>query len=91
MTLEATGPTRAADAADVEIRLCPNGPMLIRGPVTIVDSSGVPLPRTRPTIALCRCGKTSIAPYCDGTHRLIRRTIVTGSAEVADAGGATAN
>ncbi|WP_259336605.1 CDGSH iron-sulfur domain-containing protein [Clavibacter phaseoli] len=29
------------------------------------------MPRTRSTVALCRCGVSSIKPYCDGTHRLV--------------------
>ncbi len=60
------------DAA-VEIVISPSGPMLVRGPVALVGADGEPLPRRRGTVALCRCGKTSIAPYCDGTHKLIRR------------------
>jgi CDGSH-type Zn-finger protein len=62
---EPVGPTR--------ITVCPDGPLLIRGPVEIVDTAGRILPRNRPTIALCRCGKSRIAPLCDGTHKLSNR------------------
>ncbi len=56
----------------VVITVCPNGPLLVRGPVSIVDDNGDELPRHRPTIALCRCGKSRLAPLCDGTHKLLR-------------------
>jgi CDGSH-type Zn-finger protein len=59
---EPAGPTR--------ITVCPDGPLLIRGPVEIVDAAGHIIPRNRPTIALCRCGKSRTAPLCDGTHKL---------------------
>ncbi|TFD72060.1 hypothetical protein E3T48_15540 [Cryobacterium fucosi] len=29
------------------------------------------VPRTRRTVALCRCGVSMIKPYCDGTHKLV--------------------
>ena len=49
----------------------PDGPLLVRGEFEIVDAEGRPVPRTRSTVALCRCGVSSIKPYCDGTHRLV--------------------
>jgi len=50
---------------------CPDGPILVRGDVAIVDDDGVPIPRRRSTVALCRCGASAIKPYCDGTHKAI--------------------
>lgn len=47
----------------------PDGPLLVRGDVELQDADGAPLPRTRRTVALCRCGLSSIKPYCDGTHK----------------------
>lgn len=61
-----------AGGEQVVITVCPNGPLLVRGPVSIVDRDGDELPRNRPTIALCRCGKSRLAPLCDGTHKLLR-------------------
>jgi CDGSH-type Zn-finger protein len=49
----------------------PNGPLLVRGDVQITTPEGAPLPRRRRTVALCRCGKSTIKPYCDGTHKAI--------------------
>ncbi|MDI2099224.1 CDGSH iron-sulfur domain-containing protein [Ruicaihuangia caeni] len=51
---------------------CPNGPLLVRGDVELLDGDGHPVPRTRPTIALCRCGASAVKPFCDGTHKLMR-------------------
>lgn len=48
----------------------PDGPLLVRGDVELVDGSGVPIPHARRTVALCRCGVSAIKPFCDGTHKL---------------------
>jgi hypothetical protein len=67
---------RAADPAAggrTVITVCPAGPLLVRGPVEILDADGAPIPLRRSTVALCRCGKTAIAPFCDGTHKLLNR------------------
>lgn len=48
-----------------------NGPYLVRGPFTLRDQNGEEIPTSRRTIALCRCGKSRMRPYCDGTHKLI--------------------
>ncbi len=54
-----------------EIVACPNGPLLVRGNVRIVTPDGDPVPRDRRTVALCRCGVSTLKPYCDGTHKAI--------------------
>lgn len=48
-----------------------NGPYLVRGPFILRDQDGEEIPTSRRTIALCRCGKSRMRPYCDGTHKLI--------------------
>ena len=53
------------------IVVCPDGPLLLRGTFDIVSTSGEPIERNRRTVALCRCGASTIKPYCDGTHKLI--------------------
>lgn len=50
---------------------CTDGPLLVRGPMKIIDSDGQPIPQRRGTIALCRCGVSTIKPFCDGTHKLV--------------------
>lgn len=70
----------------VTIRMRPNGPFLVEGPVTIVDASGNPFPINpdKPAVALCRCGHSSNKPFCDGTHK----TCGFESAETAPPAGA---
>ena len=48
----------------------PNGPLLIHGTVRVKLKSGVEVIKTG-TTAFCRCGGTTSAPYCDGTHAKI--------------------
>jgi len=47
-----------------------DGPLLVRGPVRLQDVNGREIVVGRQTIALCRCGKSRIKPFCDGTHKL---------------------
>ena len=47
-----------------------DGPYLVRGPVVLLDQEGVAIDPGRRIVALCRCGKSRIRPFCDGTHRL---------------------
>lgn len=55
----------------VQITPCPNGPLLVRGDVELVDGDGEVIPHARRTVALCRCGVSLIKPYCDGSHKMI--------------------
>jgi len=50
--------------------LCPGGPMLLRGATEVVDDDGVVHPVERPTVAVCRCGRSQRMPWCDSTHKL---------------------
>ena len=49
----------------------PDGPYLIRGDFVVTDQEGNELQLERRTIALCRCGKSRMRPFCDGTHKLV--------------------
>jgi len=70
----------------ITIRMRPNGPLLVEGAVTILDSEGNPFPVNpdKPAVALCRCGQSANKPFCDGSHK----TCGFESAESAPAGGA---
>ncbi len=58
------------DGEPAVVICCPDGPLLVRGNFDIVSTSGEKLPRDRNTVALCRCGASTIKPYCDGSHKL---------------------
>jgi CDGSH-type Zn-finger protein len=55
----------------VTITPYPDGPYLVRGDFVVTDQEGNELPTERRTIALCRCGKSRMRPFCDGTHKLV--------------------
>ncbi|MEU8003681.1 CDGSH iron-sulfur domain-containing protein [Catellatospora sp. NPDC049111] len=48
-----------------------DGPLLLRGDFEIITPDGEHIEAGRPTVALCRCGRSRIKPFCDGTHKLI--------------------
>jgi CDGSH-type Zn-finger protein len=49
-----------------------DGPLLVRGPFSLTDQDGNAIDVGRRTVALCRCGKSRLRPFCDGTHKVIR-------------------
>ncbi|MGI8775327.1 MAG: CDGSH iron-sulfur domain-containing protein [Actinomycetota bacterium] len=49
-----------------------DGPLIVRGAFEITDQDGNVIPARRKTIALCRCGRSRIKPFCDGTHKATR-------------------
>jgi CDGSH-type Zn-finger protein len=59
--------------SDAPTRITPyrNGPYLVRGPFAMVDQEGNKIEIKRPVVALCRCGRSRIRPFCDGTHKTI--------------------
>jgi CDGSH-type Zn-finger protein/uncharacterized Fe-S cluster protein YjdI len=52
---------------DVTVRLDPNGPLYVKGDVTVVDAEGETVFHGA-RIALCRCGDSEHKPFCDGKH-----------------------
>ncbi|RYV50850.1 CDGSH iron-sulfur domain-containing protein [Pengzhenrongella frigida] len=67
----AVAPADGAPPRATVIVPCPDGPLLIRGPVELRTPSGELIPRRRRTVALCRCGATGIPPFCDGSHKAV--------------------
>jgi CDGSH-type Zn-finger protein len=57
----------------IQVRVCPDGPALIRGADEVEDDEGRRHEVTRPVVAVCLCGKSSRTPWCDGTHKSLRR------------------
>ena len=60
------------DARGVTITPYRDGPLLVRGPFRMVDQDGNEIAIERDVVALCRCGKSRLRPFCDGTHNLVR-------------------
>lgn len=63
---EQTQGSRATD--EVSITPYRDGPLIVRGPVRILDGDGHEIEAGRATIALCRCGRSALKPFCDGSH-----------------------
>jgi 3-phenylpropionate/trans-cinnamate dioxygenase ferredoxin subunit len=53
----------------MNIKVKDNGPYLIEGDFTLTDMQGNPIPIVKR--ALCRCGGSTMKPFCDGTHSKI--------------------
>jgi CDGSH-type Zn-finger protein len=47
-----------------------DGPLILRGNFVLTTQDGVEIDPGRRTVALCRCGRSSIKPFCDGTHKV---------------------
>jgi hypothetical protein len=58
---------------EVVLEPCGDGPMLARHADVVLDGDGVEHPVSRPVVALCTCGKSQRRPWCDSTHKSIRR------------------
>jgi len=56
------------DSQRAVIRAYENGPLLVRGDFQLLDEDGLELDPQRATIALCRCGRSTSKPFCDGSH-----------------------
>jgi CDGSH-type Zn-finger protein len=48
-----------------------DGPLIVRGDFTIRTQDGETIDPGRRTVALCRCGRSAIKPFCDGTHKVV--------------------
>jgi CDGSH-type Zn-finger protein len=76
---------QAAEGDEAVIVPYRDGPYLIRGRASLRDQEGREIETGRSTFALCRCGKSRLRPFCDGSHHLIRFSAPSGQEErVAD-------
>ena len=48
----------------------PDGPLIVRGDFELCELDGTPIPRSGRAVALCRCGRSALKPFCDGSHKL---------------------
>ena len=78
MACENTGPSPEAAPASATITPYRDGPLLVRGPFRLQDMYGREIEVDRDTVALCRCGKSRLRPFCDGSHKLVRFRAPTG-------------
>ena len=53
----------------ITIKMRDNGPLVVEGDFTLVDAAGNEVPIIKKV--LCRCGGSTIKPFCDGTHSRI--------------------
>jgi CDGSH-type Zn-finger protein len=53
------------------VRVIPEGPLLLRGPLRLLDEQGNEVSTRRRVNALCRCGRSAAQPFCDGTHKIV--------------------
>jgi hypothetical protein len=58
------------DEASATITPYPDGPLIVRGSFSLCDVDGTPIPRSGRAVALCRCGRSAVKPFCDGSHKL---------------------
>jgi CDGSH-type Zn-finger protein len=64
-----------------------NGPYLLRGPFELIDQDGNVIATRSGTVALCRCGRSRMRPFCDGTHKLTGFQAASGAEGRDGAGG----
>ena len=54
--------------AATEIKVIPNGPLMVFGDLQVTDGAGNVVMRSNKT-TFCRCGESKNQPFCDGTHK----------------------
>lgn len=56
--------------AKTKLTVNSNGSLRIEGDFEIVDAEGTPYGLNgRELVSLCRCGRSSNKPFCDGSHK----------------------
>lgn len=61
------------------VTVYPDGPLVVRGDFELREVGGETIAEGR-TIALCRCGRSAVKPFCDGSHKIRRMTGRSGGA-----------
>jgi CDGSH-type Zn-finger protein len=65
---------RYPDEPPAVITPYPDGPLIVRGEFDLCELDGTPIPRGSRVVALCRCGRSAVKPFCDGSHKRAART-----------------
>ena len=71
LVFRAWRPAQTAAPQPATITPYRDGPYVISGSFSIRDQDGNEIDAGRRTIALCRCGRSKLRPFCDGTHKTI--------------------
>ena len=64
---------RSRSGEQVSIRQYGDGPLLVRHADVVVADDGRAHEVTRPVVALCTCQRSQRMPWCDSTHKSVRR------------------
>ncbi|MGW3819976.1 CDGSH iron-sulfur domain-containing protein [Streptomyces sp. NPDC005046] len=51
------------------VRVDPDGPLLVEGPVEVIGEDGSVTVSRRFTVAICTCRRSRTYPWCDTSHR----------------------
>ncbi|MFI0960149.1 CDGSH iron-sulfur domain-containing protein [Streptomyces sp. NPDC021080] len=51
------------------VRVDPDGPLLVEGPVEVIGDDGSVTVSHRFTVAVCTCRRSRTYPWCDTSHR----------------------
>jgi CDGSH-type Zn-finger protein len=57
----------------VSLKRYGDGPVLVRHADVVVTDDGQEHEMTRPVVAVCTCQRSGRLPWCDSTHKSIRR------------------
>jgi CDGSH-type Zn-finger protein len=63
------------------VRVQRDGPLLIEGPVEVVDEHGEVTVSDRFEVAVCTCRRSRLYPWCDTSHRRRERRTGTAAAD----------
>jgi CDGSH-type Zn-finger protein len=55
------------------VRVVPNGPVMVQGPVRIEMADGTVVESDRFMVAICACRRSKDYPLCDTSHRCRQR------------------
>jgi CDGSH-type Zn-finger protein len=60
------------DPPAASVTVYPDGPLVLRGDFALRAVDGQEMETPGRTVALCRCGRSAVKPFCDGTHKRSR-------------------
>ena len=63
-----------SDSEQRIVRVVPNGPVMVQGPVRIELPDGSVVESDRFMVAICACRRSKVYPLCDTSHRRRCRT-----------------